>query len=204
MGFVPLAFRTGSERKSRVHIFWQKRIRSGDATTPWWFPSQTSGGSIREDRLVLPIPPGTHWSDAKPLVLPGAGDCGLRSSDCGGKELETAKPVRKRPASSANPKSALRTPQSLPPTPAPKNRLWFAPPAPPAPAVTEQVTKVKRPPRVKQKNDPRYVAAARELKDRWLEHVNTGQYLPTANAKYEIGRAITTEPVNAVLMLPAA
>src|SRR5688572_23230 len=70
LGFVPLAFRAGSARKSRVHIFWQKRIRPGDESTPWWFPSQTTGGSIRQDRLVLPIPPGTHWSDAKPIVLP--------------------------------------------------------------------------------------------------------------------------------------
>src|SRR5213075_1079117 len=61
----------GSASKERIHIFWQKRIRAGDTTTPWWFPSQTSGGSIREDRLVFPIPPGTHWSDAKPIILPG-------------------------------------------------------------------------------------------------------------------------------------
>ena len=84
LGFVPLAFRTGSRRSvkggsarggrgGRVHIFWQKRIRAGDTTTPWWFPSQTSGGAIREDRIALPIPPGTHWSDAKPVVLPGVG-----------------------------------------------------------------------------------------------------------------------------------
>ena len=30
MGFVPLAFRAGSAKKSRVHIFWQQRIREGD------------------------------------------------------------------------------------------------------------------------------------------------------------------------------
>ena len=87
MGFVPLAFRAGgaggqsqiANRKSkipRVHIFWQKRIRAGDTTTPWWFPSKTAGGSIREDRIVLPIPHGTHWRDAKPLLLPSA-DCQL-------------------------------------------------------------------------------------------------------------------------------
>ena len=40
-------------------------------TTPYWFPAQTNSGSIREDRLVLPIPPGTHWSDEMPIVLPG-------------------------------------------------------------------------------------------------------------------------------------
>src|SRR4029079_17216352 len=70
MGFVPLAFRAGSEKRSRVHIFWQKRIRAGDDVTPWWISRQKGGGSIREDRIVLPIPPGTHWSDAKPVVLP--------------------------------------------------------------------------------------------------------------------------------------
>src|SRR3954470_24739077 len=47
-----------------------RRIRQGDTTTPWWFPSETKGGSMMEDRLVFPIPPGTHWSDAKPIVLP--------------------------------------------------------------------------------------------------------------------------------------
>src|SRR5437879_9684500 len=71
-GFIPLAFRSGSRGKQRVHICWQRRIREGDTTTPYWFPAQTSAGSIREDRLVLPIPPGTHWRDVMPVVLPGA------------------------------------------------------------------------------------------------------------------------------------
>src|SRR5207302_6362647 len=71
IGFVPLAFRTGSREKQRIHIFWERRIREGDCQTPYWFPSQTSAGLLREDRLVLPIPPGTHWRDAKPILLPG-------------------------------------------------------------------------------------------------------------------------------------
>src|SRR5690606_16034519 len=71
MGFVPLAFRAGSEKKARIHIFWQRRIRQGDTETPYWFPSETTGGALRENRLVIPIPPGTHWSEAKPMVLPG-------------------------------------------------------------------------------------------------------------------------------------
>lgn len=59
-----------------MHIFWQKRIREGDTGnpaeggTPYWFPGVTGAGAIGEDRIVLPIPPGTHWSDAKPVVLP--------------------------------------------------------------------------------------------------------------------------------------
>jgi hypothetical protein len=40
------------------------------------------------------------------------------------------------------------------------------------------------------KNDPRLVAAARELKDRWSEEINSGRYLPMANGKYEVSRGI--------------
>src|SRR5688572_16687997 len=73
MGFLPIAFRAGSEKKSRVHIFWQRRINADDATTPYWFPSKTESGAIREDRLVFPIPPGTHWTEVKAVQLPGVG-----------------------------------------------------------------------------------------------------------------------------------
>src|SRR4030095_16137929 len=69
IGFIPLAFRTGSRGKGRVHILWQGGIREGErgqGGTPYWFPAQTNAGSIREDRLVLPIPPGTRWCDAMP------------------------------------------------------------------------------------------------------------------------------------------
>src|SRR5213078_4657613 len=70
LGFVPLAFRAGSRDKGRVHIFWQRRTRAGDTTTPYWFPSQTTSGAIREDRLVFPIPPGVRWDDPMPRILP--------------------------------------------------------------------------------------------------------------------------------------
>src|SRR5688572_10990379 len=73
MGFVPLAFRTGVVGKKtnpRVHIFWQRRIREGDVTTPYWYPSKTDAGMMREDRLVLPIPPGVSWRDEMPILIP--------------------------------------------------------------------------------------------------------------------------------------
>ena len=73
MGFVPLAFRAGSDKKKRVHIFWQKRINQGDAVTPWWYPYQTTGGAIRADRLVFPIPAGVHWSDVEATAVPAVG-----------------------------------------------------------------------------------------------------------------------------------
>jgi hypothetical protein len=40
------------------------------------------------------------------------------------------------------------------------------------------------------KNDPRLVAVARELKDRWLAQVNGGMCLAMANGKYEVSRWI--------------
>jgi len=181
MGFLPLAFRTGSAAKSRVHIFWQKRIRLGDTTTPWWFPSQTAGGSIREDRIVLPILPGTHWSDAKPLILPG-GPLPGDPSALPAPKVKRAKPKRAAP---------------MRPTSAPLGGFWFAAPKP---AVEVELEMIKREPKVKSKNDPRLVAAARELRDRWLEHVNATP--PTAAGKYEVGRQIA-ETIEITQSLPA-
>ncbi|MDY7109726.1 MAG: hypothetical protein SYC29_13910, partial [Planctomycetota bacterium] len=75
----------------------------------------------------------------------------------------------------------------------PAGGLWFAPPAEPKP---------KRQKRPKQKNDPRYVAAARELRDRYLEQMNAGLLLPpAAQGKYDVSRALeggfTADPRNA-------
>jgi len=175
LGFVPLAFRAGNRIKARVHIFWQRRIREGDTTTPYWFPSETRGGMMNEARLVLPIPPGTHWKDAKPVILPIA-DCQL--------PIEKPKqlPAGAR-ARSSNRKSAIGNRQSA----APLCGVSFAAPAP-APEPTKQTPKPKREPRPKAKNDPKLVAAARELRDRWMEEINAGRYLPAGNGKYEVSR----------------
>ena len=178
MGFVPLAFRAGSRTKGaggtpRVHIFWQKRIRRDDTTTPWWFPSKTDGGAIREDRIVLPIPPGTHWSDAKPLILPGdlmPGDVPVLPAPKRA-SMKKPKPVEQR--------SAVR-----------RNGLFFDVPKLVAtpPVETVMVKTEPKPPRVKAKSDPRLIAAARELRDRWLEQVNATPLVGVA--KYDVSRAV--------------
>ena len=179
MGFVPLAFRAGSEKKARTHIFWQKRIRSGDTTTPWWFPSKTAGGSIREDRIVLPIPPGTHWSDAKPLILPGEPamvEDGLSIVE------KTRTRISKR-------QSTIDVQQSPPVIR--RNGLMFdipqqgeaLPETKPAKQAKLKAEKVKR------ICDPRLAMAARELRDRWLEQVNDSS-AASAIGKYDIARRI--------------
>jgi len=46
------------------------------------------------------------------------------------------------------------------------------------------------------KNDPRLVVAARELRDRYLEHVNThGLVSGGADGKYDVSRALENNPI---------
>ncbi|MBA3272623.1 MAG: GNAT family N-acetyltransferase [Chthoniobacterales bacterium] len=169
MGFVPLAFRAGSEKKGRVHIFWQKRIRAGDTQTPWWFPAKTDGGVMRADRIVLPIPPGLRWSDEMPAII--------RPMD-----EQTTDVKRQLPAKT----SKARLPLSAPTKHGP--RQFGSPPAKPVAAPI--VEKPKREKTPKPKVDPKWVAAARELRDRWLERVNTGEAELGPEGKYDVVRSL--------------
>ncbi|HEX3357504.1 MAG TPA: GNAT family N-acetyltransferase [Tepidisphaeraceae bacterium] len=195
LGFVPLAFRTGSRGKgakggARVHIFWQRRIREGDTTTPYWFPSQTSSGAIREDRLVLPIPPGVHWSDAKPVILPGEESTKLEARNS--KQIAT---TRERV-----PRSKIQNER------APVKALggWgFVPPKPDKSRRAERKT-TERVPRPKVKNDPRLIAAARELRDCWLEKANSDGLLLESRGKYEVSRPIETDSMGRLAAAPRA
>jgi hypothetical protein len=188
MGFVPLAFRAGSEKKSRVHIFWQKRIRQGDTTTPYWFPAKTNSGSIREDRIVLPIPPGTHWSDAKPIILPNA-NVGqvLTCREPRKRQVKTC-PTETRVSGETKKRlpGSTRTPKPEPRTPIRRNGLWFNVPQQGEPAKVEP-PREKKP---KRKVDPQLVNAARELRDRWLEQVNADPSLLLPCGKYDVSRVL--------------
>lgn len=78
--------------------------------------------------------------------------------------------------------------------------MWYDIPKPPAAGaivvakaqeaqVSEKTPRAKTP-RVKIKADPKLIAMARELRDRWLEEVNSGEYRIEPAGKYEIGRRI--------------
>ena len=168
MGFVPLAVRAGSDKKRRTHIFWQKRITSGDDVTPWWFPSKTDGGALRAGRLAIPIPPGVHWSEARPLRV-AEDEANLLPA-----------PKRKRVRKEAQPK-VLETAS---------NGLAFSIPKPGAAGGTEAAAEPREP--RKPKVDPRHVAAARELRDRYLEQINHPDHahLLVAEAKYDVARRL--------------
>ena len=197
LGFVPLAFRAGSRGKEhggrrkdgRVHIFWQRRVRRGANGEPdevpgypYWFPSQTSNGRLGEARLVLPIPPGSHWSDAMPCVLPGVlpGVPGEKSEIRGQKSEIRDQRRRKPKAKTAAPRA---------PGARPSQGLWFAPPPGSAPPPEMSLEKPKRQKPPRQKNDPKLIAAARELRDRYLEELNSGvALLPGGCGKYDVSR----------------
>ena len=181
MGFVPLAFRAGSTAKDRVHIFWQKRIRQGDATTPYWFPSKTDGGALRADRVVLPIPPGTHWSECEAPKFES-----LQIEDQSEKKVRQVVKKEKKtltPALSHGYMGEGAKPVVQKSTLGATLRFGALP------------TPVKEKPKKaeKVKMDPRMKEAARELKDRWLEHVNAG-HEPMAIAKYDVSRLINATP----------
>jgi hypothetical protein len=177
MGFVPLAFRAGSQAKDRVHIFWQKRIREGDNVTPWWFPAKTDGGAMRADRIVLPIPLDKHWSDELPRLVPSEA-----------KQLAPAPSAKK--------------PKEKPARPVNLRDIGGMRFAPIAPVVSEKPKRQRAP---KAKADPKLIAAARELRDRWLEQVNAGELLLPESGKYEVSRAALATAVadRASARLPA-
>ena len=66
--------------------------------------------------------------------------------------------------------------------------------------------KAKREPKAKVKNDPRLVAAARELRDRWLEQVNRNGLSLEARGKYELSQQIQRrqDAAENLPLLPAA
>jgi ribosomal protein S18 acetylase RimI-like enzyme len=201
MGFCPIAFRAGSTGKKgaggrpRVHIFWQRRIVEGDAT-PWWYPCQTNAGAIRQDRLVFPIPLGTHWKDIRPPDIRPPQVHGMATTRDDAPALpppegrpRTVKRAAKVIAVSNEQRSHITS-----------GGLRFAAPHDPAAARAPR----SRAPKPAVKIDPKLVAAARELRDRYLEHVNGDQAmaaLATPRGKYDLAR--TLAPIPAMPLLKA-
>lgn len=155
--------------RARIHIFWQKRVRAEDVATPWWYPSQTGGGEMREDRLVFPIPPGVSWRDVLPVVLPDDQSSEVRGQSSGNTEK---KPARARA------KKVLKSPRM-------KGGLWFR-----EEAIVEKIAPVKG--EAKPTIDPRLTALSRELRDRWQERAGAGLILP-APAKHDVRRMIASD-----------
>jgi hypothetical protein len=192
MNFVPLAFRAGSEGKKRIHIFWERRVRVDDTETPYWYPCATNAGSLRADRVVLPIPPGKNWCDAMPILLP---------------DVPVERPADAKPALPGKAvrvqTGARRRGKRVRPSMA-SHGLRFsvaaAPQAPLAATAGEGKTTRKKMAAGRLRFDPKHIAAARELRDRYLEEVNSGRLELSARGKYDVGRSMesATEDVRLV------
>ncbi len=190
MGFVPLAYRNGSEGKNRVHILWQKRVDASDSGegVGWWYPSTTGAGAIREDRVVLPIPLDQHWTQTRPAVLPTvAGEekeveafagmprkfaGGVTEDDQGrlwrgGKQLMTPTMVRASLGLS-------------------EHELFSVPDG------VELVGELPKPTAKKaaRKFDPKVKQIVRDLRDDWLAHVNANGLLLTGEERYATARQL--------------
>ncbi|MEM1011767.1 MAG: GNAT family N-acetyltransferase [Planctomycetota bacterium] len=210
---------------TRVHLFWQKRIRPGDHHTPWWYPSKTEGGQMRADRVALPIPPGVHWSEVEAVHVP---------------EVEIApKPEEKdweadteeEAIAEAEKKDRLVWPRGIEDRDGVPYRRgkrlatvdmlvkeqgaghsghWVIPDdvqvvdeLPVAKLVRGRVGRRKKAKRVKPKKvvDPKFVAMARELRDRFLEEVERDPALiALPAAKHDVTRQARAE-TRAVLPL---
>ena len=138
---------------------------------------------MRGERIILPIPPGTHWSDAKPIVLPRGGVPGTPGPS----------PVQIEDKSHGRAERATKTAVVKSATIA-TNGLRLGEPVAP-------LKRKEKKPRVKLKNDPAHVAAARELRDRYLEQFNSGLVLP--GGKYDVCRVIDAKPAKPQAMVEA-
>ncbi len=214
LGFVPIAFRAGSTGKKRVHIFWQRRIDGdrvsgvGDRVsgkdedgaftrtpnpetrtpiqTPYWYPFQTNAGAIRADRIVFPIPPGVHWKDVTAVAVVAAGlpAAGLPEN------AQLDAPVALDRAGAAEHtirKTKPRAHLAAKPAAVPLGGFCFQPERP-AKQPKPKGTKATKAPPVK--IDPKYLKGARELRDRYLEHVNDRLLIPASHGKYDVGRTL--------------
>ena len=183
MGFVPLAYRAGSEKKQRTHIFWQKRINQGDDVTPWWYPFQTNGGAMRADRLAFPIPPGTHWSEVEAVAVPTVG------GHHGGTETRRAKKAKVVEAPKVA-KVAVMIGGKVKYIERPTNTSPFETSTPvAAPAPAEETAIVVKEKAERPTVDPAFLAANRELRDRYLERLNAEPWvLELPAAKYNAAR----------------
>lgn len=198
MGFLPIAFRTGSRGRQRVHIFWERRVRRGDTRTPFWFPAKTTGGAVAEDRLVIPMPPGTSWQDAKPVLLPGRSSAGsVPLLENGLPDPAAAKRAKALPAPQLTPAERLQQfrERAKGMKRAPKGFVKVIKRGGvqhmPTGEMPEAV-KPKRPPKPRAKANKEHTDACAELQARYLEHLETLDI--AEEGKYDPSRLIEEAP----------
>ena len=209
----------------KIHIYWQKRVRVGDegpasGGTAYWYPYETQGGLMGASRVALPIPPGTTWREAKPVVLPGVGrraEAARLLEAEGAEKIDEAAAGLKEKRKEARVKrkeaeEVLEGPKVVHGVVAPRatgGPVGFGKPAEVAAAeavgraaaaveaekarVKEEKRAAKRRVKAEQrKSDPEVLAFSRELRDRWQEAVaaEPGLLGLGCSGKYGVGRLV--------------
>ena len=172
------------EEKSSPHLLAKTNSTRRRRRRPGGSPRRPMAGAMRADRIVLPIPAGVHWSDEMPVII--------RPSD------EPADVKRQLPGKIKKARLPLDAPTKHGP------RQYGGPSAKPTPAVIAEPVAEKPMPekKPKPKADPKLIAAARELRDRWLEKVNADSMALPGNGKYELSRALDDRAAPAQEQVP--
>ncbi len=225
VGFVPIAYRTGSRGKGRTkqprtHILWQRRVRAedeggGGGGCPYWYPFQTKNGAVREERLVFPIAPGVHWSEAKPVILPEEAQKPAALIETEQLMLAASAAEKRARRRKAKPIVAQASePRKIQITiggktkwiSAPDDAMQSAATAPlPCEATPLQLCSDTAPttpttPKPMLKHERAAIAFCRELRDRWQERVAEEPEMLLPGGKYDVARSLEG---SASLALPA-
>jgi len=192
VGFNALAWRTGSRRQQRAHIWWIRNVRQGDHF-PLWMPVKTQGGAIQEERLIVPILPGQHWSDPLPALMPqGKGETTLASGLPPITQFEEDRV--KRAAGEKVPGPVIGHAGPSGPEPEPPRAVvtrhgikFIGGAGTPPPKGRSKV------PRVKRVHDPELRRKLRDLRDRYLDALHSGRLDLPSSQKWDVGRVIDVD-----------
>jgi hypothetical protein len=167
---------------------------------------------MMEGRVVLPLPPEMEWYEAAPVVLPGAERRANEERLLEAKVSEVEKQERQAKKKNKKPKitpgsaaGGIAAPRAVgsggfgagfgePPKDEPRE-LLTQDDAALARLEAEKAAAKKALKDAQRKNDPELVAYARELRDRWQEHVSTGgagvgMIENKQRERYRVGRLI--------------
>ena len=103
-------------------------------------------------------------------------------------EVQRVLPEPEKKARSGGTPKPQQTPTLMPPTR--RGARFGLPSASPEPQPVAEKPKPVKAKREKVKADPAHVAAARELRDRWLEQVNAAPMLQGGQGKYDVSRQL--------------
>lgn len=187
-GFQAMAWRTGSRIKQRPHIWWCRHVRIDDHF-PMWMPAKTQGGAIGEERLIIPIMPDQRWDDPVTTFMPEAPGDEVTAAGLPKVSAEDIARLKRLTGSeAATPQIGYVGGKAADEMPRPvvtrQGIKFIGGASAPPPGGRKKKVKVKR------KYDPELKRKVRDLRDRYLDALNSGQISLPSNEKWNVGRII--------------